>query len=107
MPILLGTNVLEEFLANCSDIEGDNFLQIIALFTPCYLAFRCITVGKRELKRHTNYKALVRCAESACVTIPANITVTVKGITCRELNHRPKTAMQNQTEDYVVPGDFS
>ena len=73
LPILLGTNVLEEFLTNCRETVGDNFLQNAALFTPWYLAFRCITVRKRELKRHKNNIALVRCAESACITIPANI----------------------------------
>ena len=106
LPILLGTNVLEEFLTNCRETVGDNFLQNAALFTPWYLAFRCITVRKRELKRHKNNIALVRCAESACITIPANSTVTVKGMTCRELDHRPTAAMLIQTEDSVVPCDF-
>ena len=44
LPILLGTNVLAEFLANCRETIGENFFRNVALFTPWYLAFRCITV---------------------------------------------------------------
>ena len=36
LPVLLGTNVLEEFLTNCRETVGDNFLQNAALFTPWY-----------------------------------------------------------------------
>ena len=106
LPISLGTNVLDEFLANCRETVGLNFLQNAALFTPWYLAFRCITVRQRELKRHKNKLALVRCAESTCITIPANSTVTLKWLTCREIDHRPTSAMLIKTEESVIPSDF-
>ena len=64
LPILLGKNVLAEFLANCRETTDENFLQNAALFTPWYLAFRCITARQRQLKRNKNKLALIRCAES-------------------------------------------
>ena len=49
LPILLGTNVLDEFFGKCRETVGVNFLQNAALFTPRFLSF---TVRQRELKHH-------------------------------------------------------
>lgn len=40
VPVLLGTNVLSEFLDKCKGKTGVNFLQKAALHTPWYIAFR-------------------------------------------------------------------
>jgi hypothetical protein len=47
-PVLLGTNVLAELLANCKKNFGDLFLQKASLHTPWYLCFRCLTIRERE-----------------------------------------------------------
>ena len=44
VPVLLGTNVLVEFLNNCKENLGVNFLQNANLHTSWYLAFRCMVV---------------------------------------------------------------
>ncbi|MCG8035390.1 MAG: DDE-type integrase/transposase/recombinase [Candidatus Thiodiazotropha taylori] len=106
IPLLLGTNVLSEFLSNCRKTLGENFLQNAALYTPWFLAFRCITVRQRELRRNKNRLAVVRCAESANVTIPSNSTVTVRGVCSKEIDHKPTSAILVQTEDSVIPDDF-
>lgn len=77
VPILLGTNVLTEFLKYCKEEVGDNYLQKAALHTPWYLAFRCISVREKELKKNKNRLALIKSAESKNITIPANSTVTI------------------------------
>ena len=96
----------QNFLANCKETLGENFLQNAALFTLWYLAFRCITVRQRQLRRNKNKLALVRCAESTCNTIPANSTVTIKGVTSKKIDHRPTSAMLVQTKGSVIPDDF-
>ena len=55
VPLLLGTNVLNDFLNSCKTDLGDNFLQTSNLHTPY----------KQRL-------AIIRSAESENVSIPAN-----------------------------------
>ena len=62
LPVLLYTNVLTEFLANCRETISENFLQNAALFTPWYLAFRCSTVRQRQLKRNKKQA----CSDQMC-----------------------------------------
>ena len=51
VPLLLGTNVLDELSNRCKIDLGNNFLQTSNLLTPWYLEFRCIVVrGKNEKK---------------------------------------------------------
>lgn len=106
VPVLLGTNVLSEFLDNCKGELGDNFLQKAALHTPWYLAFRCMTLRQRELKRHKNKLAVIKSAEIGNITIPANSTVTIQGITSKELDYHPTCAMLVSSEDSRIPNDF-
>ena len=77
VPILLGTNVLVEFLNTCKESLGDKFLQSANLHTPWYVAFRCLVVRERGLKKNKNRLAVIRNAEVNSITIPANSTVTV------------------------------
>lgn len=106
VPVLLGTNVLSEFLDKCKGDVGDNFLQKAALHTPWYLAFRCMTLRQKELKRNKNKLAVIRSAEMGNITIPANSTVTIEGITSKELDYHPTCAMLVPSEESIVPSDF-
>ena len=106
VPILLGTNVLTEFLKYCKEEVGDNYLQKAALHTPWYLAFRCISVREKELKKNKNRLALIKSAESKNITIPANSTVTIQGRASKELDFYPTCAMLIQTEESIIPSDF-
>ena len=51
VPLLLGANVLLEFLNNCKIDLEENVLQTANLHTPWYLAFRCIVIRETELKK--------------------------------------------------------
>lgn len=106
VPVLLGTNVLAEFLKTCKQTLGENFLQNAALHTCWCLAFRCMVIRGRELKKYKNRLAIVRSAESKNITIPSNSTVTIQGVTSKELEYQPTCAMFTETEDSVIPGDF-
>ena len=87
VPLLIGTNVLEESLLYCKSKIGENFLQKSALHTSWYLAFRSIVIRERELRRKKNRLALIRSAEQKQITIPPNSSITIKGITAKENDH--------------------
>ena len=106
VPLLLGTNVLTEFLNSCKYELGDNFLHHAELHTPWYLAFRCLVVRDKELKKNKHRLAVIKSAERENITVPANSTVTIKGVTSKELDYRPTCAMLVQTEKSVLPDDF-
>ena len=106
VPVLLGTNVLVEFLNNCKENLGINFLQKVNLHTPWYLAFRCMVVREKKLKKNKYRLAVIRSAENNILTIPANSSVTIHGVTAKELDHKPTCAMLVQTEDSIIPNDF-
>ena len=106
VPILIGTNVLAEFLRNCKETLGVNFLQNAALHTCWYLAFRCMVIRERELKRNKNRLAIIRSAETQNITIPANSTRTIQCVTSKELEFQTTCAMFTKTEESIVPSDF-
>lgn len=106
VPLLLGTNVLTEFLNSCKYELGDNFLHRAELHTPWYLAFRCLVVRDKELKKNKHRLAVIKSAERENISVPANSTVTIKGVTSKELDYRPTCAMLVQTEKSVLPDDF-
>ena len=96
---------LMNFLISCKTDLGDNFLQTSNLHTPWYLAFRCIVVSEKELKRNKQRLAIIRSAESENVSIPANSTVTLRCITSKELNYHQTCAMLVPTEKSVLTDD--
>ena len=106
VPLLIGTNILAEFLTQCKEKLGENFLQNSALHTSWYLALRCIVIRERELKKSKNRLAVIRSAEPNTITIPANSSVTIKGITSKELEYQPTCAMMVESYDSVIPNDF-
>ena len=63
-------------------------------------------IRERKLKKSKNRLALLRSAESKHITIPANSSVTIKGVTSKELNYKPTCAMMVETEESIIPLDF-
>ena len=102
-PIILGTNVLKEFMTDCKSKFGDNFLQRAGLFTPWYLCFRTIVVRDRELRKNNNRIAVIRCAETSKVILKPNQTISVKGNTDKEMNFTSTTAIIQGSEDSAIP----
>ena len=97
---------MDELLLHCKSKIGENFLQNAALHTSWYLAFRSIVIRERELRRNKNRLALIRSAEQKQITIPPNSSITIKGITAKEIDHQETCAMIVETEDSVLPSDF-
>ena len=102
-PILLGTNILDELVNICKRQHGENFLQKADLHTPWFLAFRCISVRNRELKRNKDRIAVVRSAESANVILGPNQSINVRGYTDRELNYPATNVILQESEASNLP----
>ena len=58
VPLLIGTNILDEIEKDYTTQHGDQYLQRANLKTPWYLSLRCLAVRQRELKKNKNRIAL-------------------------------------------------
>lgn len=105
VPVLIGTNILDEIIKDCKTLHGDQFLQKANLQTPWYLSLRCLTIRQRELKKNKNRLAVVRCAETTKVTIGPNQSINVKGYLSKELEFNPTCAIIQECQDSSLP-DF-
>ena len=65
-----------------------------------------MVIRERESKKSENRLALIRSAESKYITIPANSSVTMKGMTSKDLNYEPTCAMMVETEESLIPPYF-
>lgn len=102
-PILLGTNILNELMASCKQNFGELFLQKASLFTPWYLAFRCITVRNQEVKRNKDKIAIIRSAEPSQIILGPNQTKNIRGVIDKELNYHPTCAIIQETDESNLP----
>ena len=102
-PVILGTNILHDFLSDCKEHFGEQFLQKAHLFTPWYLCFRSMVITDRELKRNKNTIAFIMCAEEQKIILKPNQSVTVKGCSDRELNYPTTTAKMQESPASGIP----
>ena len=102
-PVILGTNILDILLQECKENFGHQFLQCAALQTPWYLAFRCLVLRDRELRKNGNQIALIRSAEPQRIILGPNETRTIKGITDKEIGHPKTTALLHESSDSSLP----
>ena len=105
IPVLIGTNILDEILLDCKTLHGDRYLQKAQLQTPWYLSLRCLTIRQRELKRNKNRLAIIRCAETTRITIGPNQSVNIKGYLDKELEYNSTCAIIQECQDSSLP-DF-
>ncbi|VDI74748.1 Hypothetical predicted protein, partial [Mytilus galloprovincialis] len=103
VPLLIGTNILTTVMKDIKSAHGERFLQDANLNTPYYLAFRSITLRKKELERHQNRLAVVRSAEYKPITIQANSEVIVMD---RIIAYPSTVCMQHATHNSIVPDDL-
>lgn len=101
-PVLLGTNILNELLIQCKNNFGETFLQRASLHTPWYLAFRCLTLQQRELRRNKDRIAIVRSAEPAMIIIGPNQSIDIRGYIDKELYFQDTCAILQETEDTTL-----
>lgn len=102
-PVILGTNVLKEFMGICRNQYGEQYLQQSPLHTPWYLCFRAMTIRDRELKRNKNRLALVKSLSNQKITINPNQSVDVLGYTTREMNFPPTVALIQESDLSQIP----
>ena len=74
VPVLLGTNILEQFLNMSREKLGQGFLQAAKLHTPWYLSFRCMVLREKELARRKNRLGIVKSAENRNIIVQPNST---------------------------------
>ena len=79
VPVLIGTNILDEIEKDCKAQHGEQYLQRANLKTPWYITLRCLSIRQRELKKNKNRIAIVRSAETTKLTIGPNQSISVKG----------------------------
>ena len=82
---------------------GQQLLQCAALQTPWYLAFRCLVLRDKELKKNGNRIAIIRSAELQKIIIGPNETQTIKGLTDKEIGHPRTTALLHESLDSSLP----
>lgn len=102
VPVLLGTNILAALLDSCRQRHGVRFLQEADLFTPWYLAFRCLTLREKELAKRNFRLGVVKCAEEKCITVKPNTQVTVSAYVGNELPYTPTCAILQQAADCIT-----
>ena len=102
-PILLGTNILSQLISECKNNHGEKYLQTAKLHTPWYLAFRCISIREKELRRNKDRLAIIRSAQNYNIILGPNETINVKGYTYKEIDHATTCAMLQETEESNIP----
>lgn len=106
VPVLIGTNVLAVLMTKVQERHGTSFLQSAKLITPLYLAFRCMIFREKELERHNDRLAIVRCAGVKPVTILPNSDVVVEGYTDKRLAYPRVCALLQSTSGSSIPDDL-
>ena len=102
VPVLLGTNVLKPIMDGCKQKGGTQFLQKVALSTPWWLAFRCISLQDRAVSKSNGRVGVVKSANPDVIRIPSNRSVIVPGITT-DVIASEGLAMVHPTEKTVLP----
>ena len=103
VPVLLGTNALRPLMESYKDSHGTQFLQKADLGTPYYLAFRCMSVRDRELRRTEGRIGLVKCAAAQAILIPPNRRVTVPGVISDRVQVGETSILMQETKKTALP----
>ena len=101
--VILGTNILHEFMNDCKANFGSKFLQLPGLQTPWYLCFHSIVIRDRELKRNKNRIAVIRSAQSSKIILKPNQVISIKGHTDKKLHYPSTTAFIQESKDSTIP----
>lgn len=105
VPVLIGTNIIQNLIDTTREEFGSRFLQDVALHTPWYLAFRCILIREKELQRNGYALGLVKSAEATRIIIPPNSNVTIEGYVDKKIPYSKVTVMMHQSSKTCIPDD--
>ena len=79
VPVLLGTNILKRLMDSCRQAKGQRFLQNVAVSTPWWLIFGCLSLQDRALAKSNGKLGSVTSAHRDTIRIPINKTSTITG----------------------------
>lgn len=85
VPLLLGTNILKFLMEDTKAEFGERFLQKADLRTNWYLAFRCICLQEKRLKKQDQRLAIIKSVNREPLIIPPNSYKSIQGIMDKKL----------------------
>ena len=106
VPVLIGTNIITELMEVSKDKLGEKYLQNSSVSTPWFLAFRCITLREKALKKNNNRLALIKSAEKRTIIIKPNSTTIIRGCLKDKMEYQPTSAVMEATSNSAIPKDF-
>lgn len=80
-PVILGTNILQELLADSQQHHGKQFLQRAQLHMPWFLSFRTMVLREKKLAHGKDRIAIVRSGVAEKVILGPNETKPITGNT--------------------------
>ena len=102
-PVLLGTNILNELMLDCKTNFGITYLQKAKMETPWHIAFRCISIRERDLKKNNNRIGVVRSADRRHIILGPNESIDVTGYVDKEMNFYDTNAILQESEESNLP----
>ena len=105
VPVLIGTNIITELMEVSKDKLGEKYLQNSSVSTPWFLAFRCITLREKALKKN-NRLALIESAEKRTIIIKPNSTTIIRGCLKDKMEYQHTSAVMEATCNSAIPKDF-
>lgn len=103
VPVLLGTNLLQPLVDGCREEQGPRFVQKIAHLTPWWLAFRCLSLKKRETARAAGRVGIVKCNSAGTLTIAGNRRMVVTGSVSDAVASGESLVVIHSTPKTVLP----
>jgi hypothetical protein len=79
VPVLIGTNILQETMDGCQEEFGPRFVQKTSHLTPWGVACRRLSVQKREMTRAAGRVGVVKSNHPEALKIAANRRIVVTG----------------------------
>ena len=104
--IVLGTNILQNFMLDCEDSYGPQYLQRAHLHVPVYLAFRSISIRNKQLKKNKNSIGVVKFSDNKCYTIQPNTSCVLTGYVDKECSFYDTNAMLAESKLSHIPSDL-
>lgn len=98
VPILLGTNILKTLMEDTKSELGNRFLQIANLRTNWYIAFRCISLREKRLKKQDLRLAVIRTTNREPIIISPNSFKRIDGFIEKKLPYSRTCAIIQQIQ---------
>lgn len=97
VPVILGTNILHFLVPLFQHLHGVRFLQTAGLSSAWSLAFQCVLLQTKRLKRQDGRLGLVRTDLREKLVIPSNSLMVIPGKVTRSVNYRECSALTRPT----------